>query len=140
MASASEEQLSGRCLCGAVRFTVNPPFIDAGRCHCKRCQIRTGHASSLVARVPGSALTITDGEQQLRVWRPPTGNPKWFCAMCGTHVFAGELDGEGPVGLRLGTFDQMPDVQPRWHIWVSSKPAWDTLPDDGLPRYQEGVT
>jgi hypothetical protein len=138
--SGSEEMLRGRCLCGAVRFTVNPPFVDAGRCHCKRCQIRTGQASSLVARVPGSALTITDGEHELRVWRPQTGNPKWFCALCGTHVFAGELDGQGAVGLRPGTFDEMPDVQPRWHVWVSSKPAWDTLPDDGLPRYAEGIT
>ncbi len=137
--TTSDERLSGRCLCGAVRFLVRPPFTDAGRCHCKRCQIRSGQSSSLVARVPRSALEITDGRDELRAWRPPTGNPKWFCGLCGTHVFAGELDGEGSVGLRPGTLEPTPNVDARWHIWVSSMPAWDALGDDGLPSHDQGV-
>jgi len=136
----SDDRLRGRCLCGAVRFLVTPPFTDAGRCHCRRCQIRSGQSSSLVGRVPRAALEIADGFDELRVWRPPTGNPKWFCGLCGTHLFAGDVGGEGPVGLRPGTLDPMPKVEARWHIWVSSMPSWDTLPDDGLPKYEQGVT
>jgi hypothetical protein len=127
-------------LCGAVRFLVTLPFTDVGRCHCKRCQSRSGQSSSLAARVPRAALEIADGLDQLRVCRPPTGNPKWFCGLRGTHVFAGELNGVGPVGLRPGTLDPTPNVDARWHIWVSSMPSWDVLSDDGLPRYDQGVT
>lgn len=139
MMAASQDAYSGRCLCGAVQFTVQPPFVDAGRCHCKRCQTRTGQTSSLVGRVPRAAVTISSGADELRVWRPETGNPKWFCSLCGTHLFAGELDGDGPIGIRPGTLDPVPQVEPRWHIWVGSMPPWETLPDDGVPRYDEGI-
>lgn len=71
--------------------------------------------------------------------RPPeTRNGSVGCA--GRTLFAGELDGEGPVGLRPGTLDPMPNVEARWHIWVSSMPSWDVLSDDGLPKYEQGVT
>ncbi len=138
--ASSGARLNGLCLCGAVRFLVTAPFTDAGRCHCKRCQIRSGQSSSLIARVPRAGLEITGGADELRVWRPPTGHPKWFCGLCGTHLFAGELDAEGPLFLRLGTLDPTPNVEPRWHAWVSSMPSWATLPDDGLPRYDRGLT
>lgn len=137
---ATDDRLSGSCLCGAVRFLVTPPFADEGRCHCKRCQVRSGQTSSLIARVPRAALEITDGEDELRVWRPETGHPKWFCGLCGTHVFACELDGDGPVFLRPGALDPTPEIKPRWHAWVSSVPSWDTLPDDGLRRYPRGLS
>jgi hypothetical protein len=139
MSSSSEAAYAGRCLCGAVQFTVEPPFVDAGRCHCRRCQTRTGQTSSLLGRVPRAAVTISGGADELRVWRPETGNPKWFCGLCGTHLFAGELDGDGAIGIRPGTLDPMPELEPRWHVWVSSMPSWDTLPDDGVPRYDEGI-
>lgn len=128
--------MTGHCLCEAVRYEVRSDFTDAGRCHCRRCQIRSGQSSSLTGRVPRDAITITAGEDRLRVWRPQTGNPKWFCGDCGTHLFAGELDGSAPIGLRLGSLEPMPNVQPRWHVWVSSMPEWETLPDDRLPRHQ----
>jgi hypothetical protein len=134
------ESHEGRCLCGTVRFAVTPPFTDAGCCHCRRCQIRTGRSASYLVRAPRAAVEITDGEGELRVWRPATGNPKWFCGLCGTHLFAGELDKlDGQLGLRPGTLDPMPEVTPRWHIWVSSMPAWDSVPDDGAPRYDREI-
>ena len=139
MSSGADAPYAGRCLCGAVQFTVEPPFIDAGRCHCKRCQTRTGQTSSLLGRVPRAAVTISGGADELRVWRPESGNPKWFCGLCGTHLFAGELDGDGQLGIRPGTLDPVPELEPHWHIWVSSMPAWEMLPDDGVPRYDEAI-
>ncbi len=37
--------LTGRCLCGAVRFEVDSPLVSANHCHCARCRRRTGTAA-----------------------------------------------------------------------------------------------
>jgi len=55
--------ITGRCLCGAVRFEIAEAPLSAGYCHCTRCQRRTGTAASAQARIPRGALRITAGEQ-----------------------------------------------------------------------------
>ena len=129
--------LTGGCACGTVRFEVTAPFDSAGYCHCKRCQRRSGALWALNAAVPADAFAITEGADAVRTWSPPDGLPKAFCAHCGGHVFAGD-PGAGPVvGVRLGAVDDDPGIRPGWHQWVESAPAWEPLPDDGLPRFEQ---
>ena len=72
----------------------------------------------------------------LRIWRPPDGLPKSFCAVCGGHVFSGEPGApETIVGVRFGALHGDPGIQPRWRQWLSSAPEWAPVPDDGLPRF-----
>jgi hypothetical protein len=131
-----DEPLTGGCMCGAVRFQVDAPFIDAGICHCRRCQIRSGQGASFSAIAAAKSVTVTDGRGQLRVWRPDHGNPKWFCDECGAHVLGGDLGGAGQVVVRLGALDEPPPIEPRWHAWTLSASALAPVPDDGLPRYE----
>ena len=129
--------LTGGCACGTVRFEVTAPFDSAGYCHCKRCQRRSGALWALNAAVPADAFAITEGADAVRTWSPPDGLPKAFCAHCGGHVFAGD-PGAGPVvGVRLGAVDDDPGIRPGWHQWVESAPAWEPIPDDGLPRFEQ---
>ena len=134
-----EEPLTGGCVCGAVQFAVTAPFQSAGYCHCRRCQQRTGTVSSFNAIVPAAAFTLTAGAESVRTWTPPTGGmPKSFCAQCGGHVFAGNPDGDGAVGVRLGALDGDPGIQPSWRQWLESVPDWHPpLPDDGTQRFQQ---
>ena len=30
--------LEGGCLCGAIRYKVTGPALDAGSCHCRSCR------------------------------------------------------------------------------------------------------
>lgn len=129
--------ITGGCNCGAVRFEVRAPFESAGYCHCTRCQRRTGAAASPAGVVSAAAFAIVAGGDAIETWRPEGGKPKSFCSRCGGHLFAGEPDG-GPdevIGVRLGALDGDPGIRPQWHQWVASAPAWEPLPDDGLPRY-----
>ena len=130
--------LTGSCACGAVAFEVTQPFVTAGYCHCKRCQRRTGALWSFNAQVPAEGFAIVRGQEAVRIWDPPDeGLPKAFCRECGGHVFGGDPNGPFVV-VRLGAVDGDPGIRPQWHAWVSSMPAWDTLPDDGLPRFERG--
>jgi hypothetical protein len=133
-----EAPLKGRCLCGAVRFAVTAPFQTAGYCHCERCQRRSGTTSTLNARVAAKGFEILEGAEMIRTWRPPDGQPKSFCANCGGHLFSGDPEGDGMVGVRLGAIDGDPGIRPSWRQWVSSAPTWEAIPDDGLERFSEG--
>ncbi len=125
--------LTGSCMCGAVRFEVTAPFTTAGYCHCTRCQHRTGVPWALSAMVGEDAFAIVEGAELVRTFRPPNGFAKSFCGECGGQLYAGP--GNGVVAVRLGAVDGDPGVRPRWHQWVASAPAWEPLPDDGLPRF-----
>lgn len=128
--------LTGTCNCGAVRIEVLAPFETAGYCHCHRCQRRTGTGSSYGGMVAASAFRVAAGSEALRVWRPPDdGFPKWFCVHCGGHLFSGEPDGDGTVGVRFGVLDGDPGIRAQWRQWVDSALPWEPIPEDGLPRH-----
>jgi hypothetical protein len=131
---SAEHPLTGRCACGAVRFSVSAPFEAARYCHCHNCQRRTGTSSSANARVAAHAFAVRQGEQLLRFWEPDGGQAKWYCADCGGHLFS-RPDGGEHVYVRMGALDDDPGIRPEYRQWVSSAAAWETIPDDGLPRF-----
>jgi hypothetical protein len=130
----TDSPLTGRCACGAVRFTVSAPFESARYCHCHNCQRRTGTSSSSNARVAAAAFAILQGEQSLRRWEPEGGQAKWYCADCGGHVFS-RPDGGEHVFVRMGALDADPGIRPEYRQWVGSAVPWEAIPDDGLPRF-----
>ena len=131
------EPLTGRCLCGGVRFELTEPPLFASYCHCTRCQRRTGTAASAQARAAPGSVRITAGEELIRCWEPEGGSPKCFCSNCGGALWSkNEQTGE-IAGVRMGTFDEDPGVRPSYRIYTDYAAHWEPLPDDGLPRYPE---
>jgi hypothetical protein len=129
------EPLTGSCACGAVTFEVTAPFQTAGHCHCKRCQRRSGALWSTNAVVGADGFAITRGQESVHVWSPPDpGLPKAFCAECGGQLYS---DGGDFIVVRLGAVDGDPGIRPQWRQWLESAPAWEPIPDDGLPRFQQ---
>src|SRR5215207_3644241 len=115
-----ESPLHGSCLCGGVRFEVTAPFRWANHCHCSRCRKHSGAFGGTQGRIPREGFRLLAGEKLIRVFRPDGGRVKAFCAVC-----LGSLDGE-------------PGIRPQFHTFVASRAPWDEIPDDGLPRYEEG--
>jgi hypothetical protein len=130
--------VTGRCLCGGVRFEITEPLGPAGYCHCTRCQRRTGTAAAASARIDGASLRILAGEELIREYRPPDGFAKIFCTNCGSSLFSRNPEDPSQMGVRLGVIDGDPGVRPSWHQFVAYAACWEPIPDDGLPRYDEG--
>jgi hypothetical protein len=129
--------LTGGCMCGGVRYELDEPLGTASYCHCTRCQRRTGTAASASVRSAPGALRTVQGEELLRSWQPEDGNPKVFCSVCGSHMWAEDRSSPGVKFVRLGSFDVDPGVRPAHRQFVAYAAAWEPIPDDGLPRYSE---
>jgi hypothetical protein len=134
----SEQEVSlpitGGCNCGAVRFEVSEPFLASMYCHCTRCQRRTGTGASANARTTPDAFRIVQGEDRIRAWEPADGAPKHFCGDCGSALFS---SGPGSIGVRLGAIDGDPGIRPSYRHFTAYAAAWESIPDDGLPRHPE---
>jgi hypothetical protein len=129
--------MRGGCGCGAVRFEVSEPLESASYCHCTRCQRRSGTGASANARPRRGSFRIVSGEERLRAWRPAEGSEKWFCGDCGSAVFSRKPHDPERMSIRLGAFDDDPEIRPSMRHFVAYAAPWEPIPDDGLPRHQE---
>ena len=138
MAGDDHPSQTGGCLCGGVRFELSEPVTEAGYCHCTRCQGRTGSGASAQATIDGDTFEIVRGEELVRGWRHPDGGfEKFFCGECGAHLFSRNPDDPRQMSVRLAAFDGDPGVRPSWRAFVAYAAAWEPIPDDGLPRFDE---
>ena len=132
--------LEGMCLCGGVRFEVTEPFLVIGYCHCEFCKHISGSIGTVSGRANTSTIHILDGEDLLRSYTPEGGSAKTFCSVCGSNLFGGGWPDTESASVRLASFGLEFDGTPQMHSFVRSVAAWETLPDDGLPRYEIRAT
>ena len=138
MASQRFEPLHGGCGCGAVRFEVTAPLVSAAYCHCTRCQRRTGTAASANAAAQRGSFRILQGAESTSAWAPQGGFEKWFCSRCGSALYSCDPNDAENVSVRLGALDTDPGIRPSVRQFVAYAAPWEPIPDDGLPRFEEG--
>ena len=129
-------ELPGSCLCGGVRFRVTRPFEAVSACHCASCKKISGGAGTVSGRVRSDAIVIDAGRELVRTFRPAEGHAKTFCSVCGSNLFGSGWPDSPVTSVRLGALDAPVDRGPEAHLYVRSAAPWETLPDDGAPRYE----
>jgi hypothetical protein len=119
--------LTGRCLCGAVTYSVDAEPIWQGACYCADCQRQTGTAFSVIAGVPSEALTVqgstlasftTTGEDH------QSTTERRFCSACGSPIFSTIEAMPGLAFLKAGTLDDTSWFEPRAEVWTRSAQPW----------------
>lgn len=126
--------LTGRCLCGKVRYTVRPGFrMRPYACHCHDCQRRTGSAFGIQLGVAEADLSVEGEVVEGRHVQPSGAVAGIFaCSACLTRLWTSNDQRPGIVNLRAGTLDTSPGIEPAAHFWVSSKQPWIMLPADAI--------
>jgi hypothetical protein len=127
-----DETLTGRCLCGAVRYRVGPRLGAPTLCHCESCRHASGAHAVGWLTVRADDLRYTAGapreiESSPRVWRA-------FCGACGAPLTYRAAQRPGEIDVTLGSLDDPSRAPPADHIWMADAPSWDR-PADGLPQY-----
>ena len=132
--------LHGSCQCGGVAFVVSEPFTTLSFCHCTTCKKISGGVGTANARVRTETIRITRGEDLVRTYQPDEGSAKTFCSVCGSNLFGGGWPESERTSVRLSAIDSPVEQRPKRHIYVRSVAPWETLPDDGLERYEAGAS
>ena len=133
-------ELRGSCLCGAVQFEVTEPFVTLSYCHCTNCKKISGGAGTVNGRSRTAAIRVLEGEDLLQTFQPAEGTAKTFCSACGSNLFGGGWPESEQASVRLSALDEPFDQRPEAHNFVRSVAPWESLPDDGLPRYDVRAT
>lgn len=118
---------TGRCLCGAVTFTLQAEPLATRICWCRDCQhlAANGTVNMLVA-ADSLAINGTLAEYSNTA---DSGNQitRQFCPVCGSHLFAKSSARPQFRVVRVGNLDEPSSVQPTINVWASSAPTWACL-------------
>ncbi|BCL71893.1 putative Isopropylmalate isomerase large subunit [Vibrio nigripulchritudo SO65] len=128
-------KLTGRCLCGHVRYECNSEAIMGGHCQCKDCQkiSGSGHMSNIA--VPRGSITFY-GEMAFHEKEADSGNMirRGFCPKCGSHIYAENSGMQEMEFIRAGSLDDLEQFQPSMVVYSDSGASWDHMPDE-LPKF-----
>jgi hypothetical protein len=106
-------QVSGGCLCGAVRLVAQGEPYRVGICHCLDCRKHHGALFFAAAIFPQSAVTVTGDTHHF--------GERHFCPRCGSSVFARIGD---EVEVHLGTLDEPNRFVPQYENWTIRRESW----------------
>ena len=106
-------EVTGGCLCGAVRLTASGAPSRVGLCHCLDCRKHHGALFYAAAIFPAGAVTVT-GETHAYQGRH-------FCPRCGSSVFARSGD---EVEVHLGALDAPDAFTPTYELWTIRRESW----------------
>ena len=118
------QELSGGCLCGAIRYRLTGEPVVSRICWCRDCQHLSGNGTVNVI-FPSSSIKI-EGDPSEYISIADSGNHvrRRFCPTCGSHLFADNTGRSGFTVIRVGTLDDPSSINPTANIWTSSAPAW----------------
>jgi len=115
---ADIKELSGGCLCGAVRFTAFDVVRDYHACHCEMCR-----------RWGGSAFMGVDvgrvefaGDEALVRHHSSEWAARGFCSQCGSSLFY-YFKPANRYSVCAGAFDDQSGLRLSNEIFIDMKPA-----------------
>lgn len=128
--------ITGRCMCGGVRWESSAPPIVTRVCWCRDCQYIGAGSGTVNAAFRTDAFKVT-GQTSDFASAAQSGNKmhRRFCPACGTSLFSEAEVRPHVIFVRVGTFDDPNLADPAMTIWTSSAPHWAAF-DEELPRVE----
>ena len=133
-------QLSGKCLCGAVRYESALPTAFMGKCYCEDCSNESGTGHITTVAVPDAGLKVIGAFSEYTKGSDDGSRlTKFFCPQCGSTLFMRPEKLNGLAVIRAGTLDDRSVIEPQLQMYVSRAPAWDR-PDPNIKSFPEMAT
>lgn len=123
--------ITGRCLCGAIRFRVDAAPLWQAHCHCESCRRATSSGFTSFFGVADGQWTWTGAAPAVFASSP--GVERSFCADCGSQMAYRSGDFPGEMHFYAGTLDDPDGYQPTLHVHTDEQLRWVHL-SDGLER------
>jgi hypothetical protein len=128
---------SGKCACGAVRYTCASAPVAMLNCHCRDCQRSSGAPFASGVVVLSADLEISGTPRGYAV-RASSGKmtTRGFCGDCGTPLFTRSEATSQFTSIRFTSLDDPSAFAPMLDIWTSTAQPWVCL-DEKLPHFAE---
>jgi hypothetical protein len=124
-------KMTGGCLCGAVRYSVEAEPIVTAVCHCKNCQQQSGSAFSIEFAVPSSAVSV-QGRTKTFHEKGDSGKAveRRFCPECGSGLISWGALMPDALFIKAGTLDDTSWISPTMEVYCDRAQPWVRLAGD----------
>jgi hypothetical protein len=112
--------MTGRCLCGAVRFAFEAKKHDVEVCHCGMCRRWTGGPQLGLAH---DGAVSFEGAEHIGVYASSDWAERTFCKVCGTSLYW-RIRGTDEYSFCAGTLDDESGLELSTEIFIDEKPAY----------------
>ncbi len=113
---------TGRCQCGAIRYTVEGEPVHNALCHCEDCRRSAG--APVVGWVAYKTGQVTIEGMPVTYASSEHGR-RQFCGICGTGLFyVNEAVLPGLVDIQSATLDDPEAAAPGAQIQVAERISW----------------
>jgi len=131
-----QNQTTGGCQCGALRYEFQGAPRAAEICHCRMCQKAFGNWGAAFIEVPLANFNWI--KEKPATFHSSARVARGFCAKCGTPLSMYEA-GEDFIDLAAGTLDDPSGITFTRQIGIESRLPWfKTLHQ--LPEFETSAT
>lgn len=132
----TDKPVTGRCLCGDIRYEYTGVPAKILHCHCESCRRHTSCPVSTFVCVPGEGFRFTRGEPVAYASSP--GVTRTHCGRCGAPMTY-TSDRNTQVDIYAGTLDDPAAIVPTYHVFAEEQLPWFEIAD-ALPRFAKSST
>jgi hypothetical protein len=122
--------LTGGCLCGAVRYRLSGAPRQVVHCHCSMCRRAGGAPVVTWATLPARAFAVEKGT--LARYVSSAKASRQFCANCGAQITFQFAARPEEIDVTVGTLDDPSALPAQEHVWYADHIGWLTV-DPALP-------
>lgn len=126
-----EEEKTGSCLCGQIRFRARGRPLWVSHCHCNSCRRNTGAPITTFVGYNKNKVTF-DGQRT--IYKSSPGVRRGFCANCGTPLTYESDRCDEEIHFYISIMDEPDEFIPGRHVFHDEHISWLEL-DDDLPRF-----
>ena len=126
-----QSNLTGGCLCGAVRYSVLGPAVQTSLCHCEDCRKASGAPFVAWTFFRSGSLTWTTGHPKVLHF---ANRERSFCGDCGTPLKFHDPAIPEWFEMNTSTLDHPEDHAPFDECWTEDSIPWG-ISTGGIPSY-----
>jgi hypothetical protein len=120
-----DTELTGRCLCGAIRYRVTGTPMHRTLCHCENCRRATGGQAVAWVTFPADRFRYLQGEPSRHLSET---RATWsFCGACGTTLAYTNERRPNEVDLTVASLDSPEDFAPTQDVFAEDRLSWVPL-------------
>lgn len=117
-------RISGGCLCGTVRFSLNEQYQAFFICHCEQCKKITGSGFAANIFTDVNNIEWVSGQDAITSYHHPDRDfSKSFCKKCGSgvpHINQSNTALLIPAGSLSGN----PTITPQANLFIGEQAHW----------------